>query len=88
MNVLVKKKCEVLKIKSISWQDYDDSKFEFIYINTEGQNFSVSSTMSMDFLTNINYNNIELSDGKLYKKEELVIGIENIREYKIKNIIK
>lgn len=32
-------------------------------------------------------NEYELSDKKKYKKEELILGIDNIREYKLKNII-
>lgn len=30
--------------------------------------------------------NFELSNGKTYKKGELIIGADNIRDYKIKNI--
>lgn len=64
--------------------------FEF---NFEGEN-------SLDVEPNINkiryehegskdypVDDVELSDGKTYKKSQLVIGIDNIREYKIKNII-
>lgn len=31
---------------------------------------------------------IELSDGNLYKRIELIIGMDDIRDYKIKNITK
>lgn len=48
-----------------------------------------SVTVSFDFTfstDDINVDEVELSDGKTYKKSDLVIGMDNIRDYKIKNI--
>jgi hypothetical protein len=84
MKALIKNTGELLEVKSMYTQLSITIDFPS-EIDIESK--SLGTVEYQHDGSKLDYDNVELSDGNLYKKEELVIGIENIREYKIKNLI-
>jgi hypothetical protein len=84
MKALIKNTGELLEVKSMYTQLSITIDFPS-EIDIESK--SLGMVEYQHDCSKLDYDNVELSDGNLYKKEELVIGIENIREYKIKNLI-
>jgi len=81
---LVKKTGELLDVKSIRKEVTISIEFpKDLDIDVKEQTYNLK-------LDNYVYTDgdVELSDGNLYKRKDLIVGLEDIRDYKIKNIIK
>lgn len=87
MKALIKKTGEVKKVKSM-WHTQTVS-FDFTFdtddVNTDTEKYT-KEVFYHEGSKGYNIDDVELSDGKTYKKSELIIGTNNIRDYKIKNI--
>lgn len=94
MKALIKETGEVKEVKGI-WQTQTVS-FDFTFDTDDVDNNTDDVDNNTEKYTNkifyhegskdYNLDDVELSDGKTYKKSELIIGADNIRDYKIKNI--
>ena len=87
MKALIKKKGEVKEVKSM-WHIQTvsfDFKFDTDYVDIDTEKYT-NKVFYHEGSKDYNTDYIELSDGKTYKKSELIIGADNIRDYKIKNI--
>lgn len=61
--------------------------FDIIFDNdVDTEKYTTNKTFYHEVIKDYNTDDVELSDGKTYKKSELIIGTDNIRNYKIKNI--
>jgi hypothetical protein len=81
---LVKKTGELLDVKSIRKEVTISIEFpKDLDIDVKEQTYNLK--LDNDMYTD---GDVELSDGNLYKRKDLIVGLEDIRDYKIKNIIK
>jgi len=60
--------------------------FDITFDNDVDTEKYTNKTFYHEVIKDYNTDDVELSDGKTYKKSELIIGTDNIRNYKIKNI--
>lgn len=80
---LIKKTGEVLDVRSMWSVEMFEMTFTYD-TETKSSKIEFKHEGSKDYPID----DVELSDRKTYKKSELVIGVDNIREFKLKNIIK
>lgn len=88
MKALIKETGEVKEVKSM-WQTQTVS-FDFTFdtddvVNNDNEKYT-NKVFYHEGSKDYNLDDVELSDGKTYKKSELIIGTDNIRDFKIKNI--
>jgi hypothetical protein len=84
---LVKKTGELLDVKSIRKEVTISIEFpKDLDIDVKEQTYNLK--LDNDVYTDGDDGDVELSDGNLYKRKDLIVGLEDIRDYKIKNIIK
>lgn len=83
MKALIKETGEVKEVKGM-WQKQTIS-FDLTF-DTDNIDDDSEKVFYHEGSSDYNVNDVELSDGKTYKKSELIIGADNIRDYKIKNI--
>lgn len=87
MKALIKETGEVKEVKSM-WHTQTVS-FDFTFdtddVDTDTEKYT-NKVFYHEGSKDYNIDDVELSDGKTYKKGELIIGTDNIRDYKIKNI--
>jgi hypothetical protein len=76
IKAMIKKNGEILNIKSRFNKVKIDKEF---WIETSKIQIKNSDKKDIYYI---------LSDGKKYEDSEVIVGIDNIREYKLKNIIK
>jgi hypothetical protein len=85
---LIKKTGEVLDVRSMTSIQMLEMTFTYD-TDTDTDTETKSSKIEFKHEGSKDYpiDDVELSDGKTYKKSELVIGVDNIREFKLKNIM-